>query len=137
MVNTGGRLNPNYKELSGRGFFEDLAQGLSSLTTQQPIEFAKSMDVAAPVEVSKAMVMGRGKPGVSSSQLKAVKDAIKNVYNKIQDAKPMSSPTSAPASMTGSGKRKNPRAEIVKKVMREKSLSLAAASKYVKDNGLY
>ena len=31
----------------------------------------------------------------------------------------------------------NPRAEIVKQVMREQGLSLPAASKYVKDNGLY
>ena len=31
----------------------------------------------------------------------------------------------------------NPRAEIVKQVMREQGLSLPAASKFVKENGLY
>jgi len=38
---------------------------------------------------------------------------------------------------TGGAKRSNPRAEIVKKVMREKGLSMIEASKYVKANGLY
>lgn len=38
---------------------------------------------------------------------------------------------------TGGAKRTNARAEIVKKVMREKGLSMIEASKYVKANGLY
>lgn len=44
------------------------------------------------------------------------------------------------AQMMGAGKkprRPNPRAAIVRDVMREKGLSLPAASKYVKENGLY
>jgi hypothetical protein len=44
------------------------------------------------------------------------------------------------AQMMGAGRRprrSNPRAAIVKRIMREKGLSLPAASKYVKENGLY
>jgi hypothetical protein len=43
------------------------------------------------------------------------------------------------AQMMGAGRprRTNARAEIVRKVMREQGLSLPAASKYVKENGLY
>lgn len=44
---------------------------------------------------------------------------------------------SAPAPTTGSGKKVSARAAIVKKVMKEKGLSLPAASKYVKEHGLY
>jgi hypothetical protein len=40
-------------------------------------------------------------------------------------------------SYRGGGKGKNARAEIVKKVMKEKGLKLIEASKYVKENNLY
>ena len=39
--------------------------------------------------------------------------------------------------LQGSGKKKSARGEIVKKVMREKGLSLPQASKYVKEHNLY
>ena len=60
--------------------------------------------------------------------------------NKYKGYKPKkgcgkSKPT---AEMEGCGKRApSKRAELVKKVMKEKGLSLPAASKYVKDNNLY
>jgi hypothetical protein len=41
------------------------------------------------------------------------------------------------SSMAGQGKPKNKRAEIVKKIMKEKGLSMIEASKYVKENKLY
>jgi hypothetical protein len=37
----------------------------------------------------------------------------------------------------GTGKKINKRAEVVKKIMKEKGLKMIEASKYVKENNLY
>jgi len=57
-------------------------------------------------------------------------------YKGFKAKKGKAQPT---AEMEGCGKKRAPskRAELVKKIMKEKGLSLPAASKYVKDNNLY
>jgi len=65
-------------------------------------------------------------------------------FNKIGNlVKPVAKPIisaltdKAVSKIQGAGKKTNKRAEIVKKVMKEKGMKMIEASKYVKQNGLY
>ena len=60
-------------------------------------------------------------------------------HNAVSRQRRMTTKADMPASYIAGAapKKANPRNEIVKKIMREQSLSLPMASKYVKDHGLY
>jgi ribosomal protein L29 len=83
------------------------------------------------------MVGGKKKYGVS----RFVKDLgkISKAIGLKQVLKPIAkaSTDKAVEKIEGAGRGRNARAEIVKKVMREKGLKLIEASKYVKEHGLY
>lgn len=83
--------------------------------------FGKGGAMPPSMAVYTQETMGKGRPGakprVSEEERKKVSDA--------QDA------------IIGRGKKTSARAAIVKKVMKEKGLSLIEASKYVKAHGLY
>jgi len=68
-----------------------------------------------------------------------MKHVLKYKGFKAKKGSKKSEPTKPTAEMEGCGKKRpaGKRAELVKKVMKDKGLSLPAASKYVKDNNLY
>jgi hypothetical protein len=68
----------------------------------------------------------------SASAVETVKSTPKMVQSKVVPKAQMPG-----SSMSGFGKPKSKRAEIVKKIMKEKNMSMIEASKYVKQNNLY
>ena len=77
----------------------------------------------------------KGQPSLTAPAQK--KETIP--HNAVSRQRRMTTKADMPSSYIAGAapKKANPRNEIVKKIMREQSLSLPMASKYVKDHGLY
>jgi len=133
--------------------FKDIGHALA------PAGKAVWSDVVAPVarevgpELVKGAVMGalgagkkrRGRKPKAEKKggfnLRDVAHAItpiaSTVWNEVKDPLKDALKRKVQQKISGSGKKVNKRAEIVKKVMKEKGMKMIEASKYVKQHGLY
>ena len=97
----------------------------------------EGLDGSYPPELSTVYKGGKKKYGVS----RFVKDLgkISKAVGAKQFLKPIAEASTKKAveKIQGAGRGRNARAEIVRKVMKEKGLNLPQASKYVKEHGLY
>ena len=131
-----GRLARHHTRLYGAGWFDDFVGGFKDA-------FTGIMDVALPIAdmipgvgaiTTPLKIANRILGGSKSRRVRGGNDDAKKegelAFKEMFDEKEK---TSAPVG----GRKPNKRAEIVKKVMAKKGLSLPEASKYVKAHNLY
>ena len=127
-----GGLVRQHSRIHGAGWFGDFVDGFKQgftgvMNTALPLmDLVPGMSaVTAPLKVVNGVLGGKKPRRVRGGNAEAKKEGEK-AFDELLVGN----------SKTG-GKKPNARAEIVKKVMAKKGLSLSEASKYVKANNLY
>lgn len=117
------------EKMEGAGFLSSLWKGIK--TVAKPLASVAKVGLSlaplpqAQLAAAALDAAGAGKKRGRPSKMKMKGGALVPVANMKS------------SSMAGQGKPKNKRAEIVKKIMKEKGLSMINASKYVKEHNLY
>jgi hypothetical protein len=134
-------------KLQGAGWWDDFTSGVKKgfMSVVGPVaSIAKPILSVIPDPRAQAASVGLSVLGLgknkkamkggmkSASAVETVKSTPKMVQSKVVPKAQMPG-----SSMSGFGKPKSKRAEIVKKIMKEKNMSMIEASKYVKQNNLY
>lgn len=132
--------------MEGAGWWDDFTSGVKKgfMSVVGPVaSIAKPILGMIPHPGAQAASMGlnilglgkkprKMKGGATVTTVETVKSTPKMVQTKVVPKAQMPGST-----MSGMGKGKSKRAEIVKKIMKEKNMSMIEASKYVKANNLY
>ena len=133
-------LKPKRKMMKGKGLMDTLFKVVNA-----PMDLAnKFVGVSSPFE-SIANIVGKDKvrnvlgKAVGLDKALGIEEKEGGKKRKMKGKGMGTRPTkqNMPSSSFSGGKKVNKRAEIVKRVMKEKGLKLIEASKYVKANNLY
>lgn len=137
-----GRYGKKY--MKGSGFFDSIAEFFSKTLPSKLNEGAMAINDAV-VKGRKAVGLGSGtaelKSDLGKFDMNRIKDYIglggaRDIPQKVVE-KSVMRPVIGGAGKSGGSDGRKKRAEIVKKVMKEKGMKMIEASSYVKQHGLY